>query len=213
MRYTKLFAMATTLSLGTASLALTQQTDTARCHAVLTGPTQDSARVRVGMTVASFDTATVVSANYRNLFIQAFRDALKIPYPLPLDVYSQITAKTDKGIYLREVAHGPVIAGYYRATLKQDGHIANARVVGGTRLRAFDDAVLTAIRSVGDSQAAPPFLDEVKADAVELHTAIRTMEMFLQRIPGQSPEPRLEPLFVMHVPAVGRCVARDPQTR
>lgn len=208
----KLFAMAMALSLGHASRIYAQQTDTARCRAVLTGPTQDSARVRVGMTVTSFDTTAVVSATYRSMFIQAFREAFKIPHPLLLDVYSQMTAKTDKGIYLHELAHGPVIAGYYRATLKQDGHIANARVVGGTGLRAFNDAVLAAIRAVGDSQTAPPFPDEMKSDALELHITIRTMEMFLQRIPDQPPEPRLEPLFAMHIPLFGDAshVTPDP---
>jgi len=186
-----------------ASQISAQQADSTRCRTLLTAPTHDSVVVRIGMTVTSFDTSSVISDNYRALFVQSVRQALKLPRPLPVEVYGIVTPRDDRGRINGDGTVAPMIVADYRATLKRDGRITNARVVGGARTKPVDDAVLAAIQAVGDSQAAPPFAEDTKADTVELRLSLRVMGGIPARIAGQPPEPTYEPLFAMRVPSFG----------
>jgi TonB family protein len=178
----------------TAHLSFAQQSDSARCHALIASATKDSVVVRIGMTVASLDTISVISANYRSLFVQAVRQELKLPRPLPIDVYGIVSNTDDKGKILGDGTVAPIVIAYYRATIRRDGHITNARVVGGARTKAFDDAVLAAIRAVGDSQTAPPFAEDIKGDAMEVRISIRNTGAIAAN---------WTPLFAMRVPSFG----------
>jgi len=188
------------------SLALkgsAQQPDSTRCRQLLSGPTRDSVVVRIGMNVSSVD-SFAVSTTYRSIFVQAVRQELKLPRPLPIEVYGIVTPKDDRGGVIGDGTVAPVIAGDYRATIKRDGHITGARVVGGARTKEFDDAVLAAIRAVGDSQSAPPFAEEIKADSAELRLSIRDIGDVVPA--GRSEhffDPRYAPLFAMRVPSFG----------
>ena len=215
MRLPTRLAAAALCSLPINNPSLAQQLDSARCRALLNGPTHDSMTVRVGMAVTSFDTNSVVSPTYRGLFIQAMRQELKVPRPLPTDFYAFYTPRDARGGVIGSTTLVPGVAGDYRATLKRDGHISNARVVGGARTKAFDDAILAAIRAVGDSQAAPPFAEDTKADTVELRLSVR-IDNFpaVARAPGQYVDPPFEPLFAMRVGALGfpsAMVRADPK--
>lgn len=215
MRLTARLAALALLCLPTERTAVAQQPDSARCREILTGPTRDSVIVRVGMAVTSFDTNSVISANYRGLFIQAVRQALMLPRPLPIEFYAAYTPRNDRGQVTGSTTFAPGVAGDYRATLKRDGHITNARVVGGARTKAFDDAVLAAIRAVGDSQAAPPFAEDMKADTVQLRLSVRyAHDSTPSRAPGQVADPPFDALFAMRVPALGlptSMVKADPK--
>jgi hypothetical protein len=196
-------AMAMLFSLATVQASAAQQLNAAGCREMLSAPTHDSIAVRVMMLVTSFDTASAITNDYRAIFVQAVRQELKLPQPLPVDMYYQYQTKMVNGFLTGPMSVGPGVAGDYRATMKRDGHIVNARVVGGARTKAFDDAVLAAIRAVGDSQAAPPFVEHMRGDTIELRISVRPASTLLQRAPGQPPEARGEPLFAMRVPSLG----------
>lgn len=181
-----------------------QQPDSVRCRQLLSGQTSDSVVVRIGMNVSSVDSNSSVSTTYRSLFVQAVRHELKLPRPLPIEVYGIVIPKDDRGGIIGNGTVAAVVAGDYRAVIKRDGHITNARVVGGARTKAFDDAVLAAIRAVGDSQSAPPFGEEIKADSAELRLSIRDIGDVMP-LGGSEHlfDPRYAPLFSMRVPSFG----------
>jgi hypothetical protein len=178
--------------------------DSAQCRAVLTRPTTDSVSVRIGLSITSFDTGAVVSAEYRTLFVQTLRSQLKLPRPLPLEIYGFFTPTNAEGRINGSSTIVPTVLGSYRATLKRDGHITNARVVGGARTRVFDDALLAAIRIVGDSQTAPPLPEDIKsADSIEVRINVRIPEVRSPQATGLPPVSPYEPLFIMRVPSLG----------
>jgi hypothetical protein len=188
-----------------ATSAAQSPSDAARCRTVLTRATKDSVSVRIGLSITPFDTTAVISADYRALFVQALRQALTLPRPLPLELYGFYTPTNDQGRVNGSSTVVPTIAGSYRATLKRDGHFTNTRVVGGARTRAFDDALLAAVRAVGDSQSAPPLPEDFKsADSVDVRISVRLPD--IPRSPGAiglPPALPYDPLFIIRVPSFG----------
>jgi hypothetical protein len=181
------------------------QTDSARCRALLGGATRDSASVRIGLSVAAFDTVTVITKEFRGLFMQAIRQELKLPRPLPLYVYAFFTPRSAEGKIIGSTTIVPTVAGEYRAAVKPDGHLSNIRVVGGARTQAFDDAIVAALRAVGDSQSVVPLPEEIRsADDIEIKISIRLMDgMQPALLAGMEPPPPVDPLFAARVPAFG----------
>ena len=155
------------------------------------------------MTVSSFDTGSVISPTYRSLFVQAVRQELKLPRPLPIDVYVMVPHTDEHGKFISDETVVPAVAGDYRATIKMDGRITQSRVVGGARTKPFDDAVLAAIRAAGDSQAAPLFGEPIKGDSVEVRLKIRVVGTVTPRDKPDPPNSVYVPLFTMRVPSFG----------
>ena len=188
------------------SSAAQSPSDSARCRGVLTRATTDSVSVRIGLSITSFDTTVVISSGYRALFVQALRQELKLPRPLALELYGFFTPRNAQGSVIGSTTVVPTVAGSYRVTLKRDGHFTNARVVGGARTRAFDDAFLAAVRAVGDSQAAPPFPEDINsADSVDVRIRVPIPDASIRptQATGLPPAIPFDPLFIIRVPSLG----------
>lgn len=178
--------------------------DSAQCRALMLS-IRDSIVDTIGVSVTPFDPSVALSAEYRDGLTQLLAQMLRVPNPLPVGVYAgkrlgDIQPDRDSGSIV------PTIYGAYRMTVLRDGHAAATRVVGGARVQAFDQAVLTALRALSDSTMLPPFPKSAEGiDSIDLRLTIRPMDAWTYHsvadfIPLDMPQP----LFAMRVPSLGR---------
>jgi len=180
--------------------------DSAQCRALVEVPPRDSLTDTIGVAIVAFDSAQVLSAEYRGMFAQVIRAALRVP-PLSLRVYMLAAPDGHPSSSSEPVIVVPTVWGVYRLTAWRDGHATRTRVVGGARNSRFDDAFLAALRVLSDSSALPPFPASLGSKSLELRLEVESMPRTAEeRLVAKSLSrvAPTEPLFLTRVPVIGR---------
>ncbi len=144
---------------GTASRA--QAPSDSVCRARLNAASTDSETTQLAVQVTAAGSPARITPHYATMIAQGIGQTVRIPRPLPLDVYQAML----KGAW-------QTLKGTYLASLHRDGHLTRARSAGGTSA-AFDAAVIAAIAALDTSGLLPPpDSATLGADSIDLRIAI-----------------------------------------
>lgn len=137
-----------------AGLALPPAAKAQSCAPAGPPRSSDSVNVAVLLLVHAFDRERDPSVHYRQLLAEGIRQFLMIEPPFVLDAYDTRNVRGDHRTDSTR-AYLAVNAAY-RLTMRADGHLANVRVVGGSRSGALDRAIVRAIAALDTSGLLPP---------------------------------------------------------
>jgi len=156
--------------------------DTCLQRAMLRGGS-DTAIVQAGSLFLPVDSTRRVADEYATMLSQGLRQFLKLPHPLPVNV-----------VDARVLAFTTVsVEGVYRVVLHGDGHLTHPEPVGGSGVKAFDDAVIAALVTLDTLSIMPPASPNVVPspnDSIALMLVIGPQASWR---PNQ-PEPKIGPM-------------------
>lgn len=138
------------------------------CTDVLTAPTKDSVSMQVMMTMHAFDRDHDLPRSYQLDFANAVVTRLRLPQPLPVDVY-----ETSLDTAAR-VAHLAIL-GNYSATITADGRLENVLVTGGARNASFDGAMIAAMRAIDSTDQLSMAFAGLPREDVPIRVAVTTV--------------------------------------
>lgn len=193
------------------------QSDTAACRQLLLAPTPDSVSTRIGLHVFAPDASVELPSDYGAYLADAIRAYLRIPPGLRLNAYARVETQVVKTPPRRfelppdtfTVTVAPALAGAYAMTVLPDGRALDVRVIGGTRVDAFDSAFVAALRVISDSALMPPVFRDGTPRTLELRVAVQPMDLGgLNNLRGT--DFPLEPLFTVRGPALRRVLDMRP---
>lgn len=191
--------------------------DSARCETALNTPTRDTALVEYQALFFPYDSTQHLPNSYRELLGQGLREEFKVPQPLAVNTYQA---------NVRFAVSDPTAADYavttlrsmYRFVLHRDGHLTNARAVGGVRNIAFNDAVIGALVRLDSEQMLPPGSDSIgfDHDTLDVRLTITPGFMASSHFSGKSPTTAgVTPLFRLRLPVrpIDKALAAVPGNR
>ena len=163
--FSRVVTMLGLMSLGPWRAALAQSPTPSACTA-LANATRDSVPLVVVLQVHAFSPKQALPATYQLDFGDAVKRHFVVPRPLGADLYN--ISEDQSG-----TAH-LVVHGNYSATITADGRVINPLTTGGDRNRAFDEAVLAALRAVDSTDLLSMALGGLPNDDVAIRIAIST---------------------------------------
>jgi len=154
--------------------------DTCLQHAMAVGG-PDTAIVQAGSLFLPFDSTRHMPTEYATMLSEGLRQFLVLPHPLPVNV-----------VDARLLAYAtPSIEGVYRVVLHGDGHLTHPEALGGSRVHAFDRAVLSALVTLDTLMIMPPASPRVLPspnDSLELLLVVGPQASWR----SNAPEPKID---------------------
>ena len=131
------------------------------CRARLNAASTDSETMQFAVRVTAPASPERITPHFASLVAQGVVQTMRVPRPLPLDVYQAML----KGAW-------QTLRGTYLASLHRDGRLTRVRSTGGTSA-AFDAAAIAAIVTLDTSGLLPlPDSATLGADSIDLRIAI-----------------------------------------
>lgn len=191
--------------------------DTSACAQLFAAPTRDSVSTRIGLHVFAPEANVELPSDYGAFLADAIRGYLRVPPGIRLNAFAKVDTAVARPPRRRfelppdtfTVTVAPAIAGAYAMTVLPDGRALDVRVIGGTRVDAFDSAFVAALRTISDSALMPPVFRDGVPRAIELRLGIQPMDLGglnRLRVTGYT----LDPLFTMRSPVLHHVLEPRP---
>ena len=161
----------------------------------------DSLPYMVGAIAAAYDTSQHVGDDYLGRVAQGIREALVLPRPLSLDVYTIGYVVRGPGDTLW-AAHADV-SGMIGVTLERTGRVRHVELLSSTMSPSLDEALVAAVTRADSGRSLPPVPDEARGDSIAMRLALVTYD---ERRPIPS-----QPFFKIRVPIVREVTPARPR--
>ena len=148
------------------------QSVSASCSEILRRPTQDSAERQLVISAFDLSRPPGVPAQLGQQLVAGIRQSFSIAEPLIPSVFD-----TPDSLY-HGAGHfiGQTIEGRYVLTLTRTGHVANARVWGGTRDEGLDAAILRAAFALDTNATLRETLAGLRDDSISVLVTVLTAD-------------------------------------